>query len=77
MTLRSALRAAALICVISLTPLFPTGTVFARMDCRDRIRQEEHRLDEAVRRHGEHSRQAERERHRLHELREKCGMERR
>jgi hypothetical protein len=77
MRLRSLARTGFLMCAVSLAPLFASHTAFARMDCRDRIRQEEHRVDEAVRRHGEHSRQAERERHKLHRLREKCGMEHR
>jgi hypothetical protein len=75
MSLRSTLRTGALFCAVSLAPVFASNTAFARMDCRDRIRQERHRLDEAVRRHGEHSRQAERERVKLHRLREKCGMD--
>jgi hypothetical protein len=75
MTLRLVLRLGVLVCAVSLTPLFSTGTAFAGVDCRQRVRQEEHKVDDVVRRHGEHSRQAEKERAKLHRLREKCGME--
>lgn len=41
--------------------------------CDQRIRKAEHNLDDAVRKHGEHSRQAEQKRRQLDEAREKCG----
>jgi len=40
--------------------------------CHRRIEQAERNLDKAVRKHGEHSRQAEQRRHQLEEARERC-----
>lgn len=40
--------------------------------CRHRIEKAEHKLDDAVRRHGERSSQAEQRRHELNEERERC-----
>lgn len=77
MSLRLHLRTGILICALIMVPLIPTGTALARRNCRERIHQEEERLDRAVRRHGEHSRQAEKERHKLDRLREECRRERR
>ena len=42
--------------------------------CRHEIRKAEEKLHEAVRRHGEGSRQAEKRRHELEEKRERCHM---
>jgi hypothetical protein len=72
MTPRSIVRSAALVCVFLAMPLLPTGVAFARKDCRARIQQEQQKLDRAVRQHGEHSRQAEKERHKLGRLRDAC-----
>jgi hypothetical protein len=72
MTLRSIVGSALMMCALLALPMFPAGIAFARRDCRQRIHREEQRLDGAIRRHGEHSRQAEKERHKLHELREEC-----
>lgn len=41
--------------------------------CEQRIHKAENELQKAIRRHGEHSRQAERKRHELQEARERCG----
>ena len=41
-------------------------------DCRERIERDQARLDRAVQRHGEGSRQARHARHELNEQREKC-----
>ena len=41
--------------------------------CRGQIRQQERQLDRDIHHHGPYSRQAQRDRHRLHELREHCG----
>ncbi len=41
--------------------------------CEQRVRKAELNLHKAVRRHGEHSRQAEQRRRQLQEARERCG----
>jgi len=41
--------------------------------CEGRIRKAEHHLQEAVRKHGKHSRQAEQKRRELEEARAHCG----
>jgi hypothetical protein len=43
-----------------------------RSDCAKRIRKAEQNLDKEVRKHGEHSRQAEKRRHELEKTRENC-----
>jgi hypothetical protein len=40
--------------------------------CERQVRKAELNLEKAVRRHGEHSRQAEQRRHQLEEARERC-----
>jgi len=70
MTFRSIVGSGALICALIVMPMLPTGVAFARKDCR--TRQEQDRLDRAVRQHGDHSRQAEKERNRLARLRDAC-----
>ena len=40
--------------------------------CEQRIHKAEDNLQKAVRKHGEHSRQAEQKRHQLEEARERC-----
>jgi hypothetical protein len=53
----------------------PSGTAQARDrddSCRARIHKQAEKLELAVRRHGERSRQAAKARARLHEVREKC-----
>jgi hypothetical protein len=55
--------------------LFLVGIVPAQaMDrhCDDRIRKAEFNLKDAIRKHGEHSRQAEKRRHELEETRAHC-----
>lgn len=44
--------------------------------CHRHIEKAERNLDKAVRRHGEHSMQAERRRHELEEARERCHHDR-
>jgi len=44
-------------------------------NCSERVHKAEHNLQEAVRKHGEHSRQAEQKRHELDEARAHCGHE--
>ena len=41
--------------------------------CEERIHKAEHNLEKAVQKHGEHSKQAEKQRKELDEAREKCG----
>lgn len=43
-----------------------------RRDCEKRIRKAEQNLNKEVRKHGEHSRQAEKRRHELERTRENC-----
>ncbi|HYX52325.1 MAG TPA: hypothetical protein VE783_02670 [Candidatus Limnocylindrales bacterium] len=45
----------------------------ARDKCEQKVRKAEQNLNNAVRKHGEHSRQAEQKRHSLQEARERCG----
>jgi len=47
----------------------------ARADCRNDIRKAEENLQKAVRKHGEHSRQAEERRRQLEEVRRRCHWE--
>lgn len=42
--------------------------------CQRAVHKAEQNLEKAVRRHGEHSRQAENRRHQLEETRERCHM---
>jgi len=42
--------------------------------CRNDIRKAEENLEKAVRKHGEHSKQAQQRRHQLEETRERCHM---
>ena len=44
--------------------------------CERRIHRAEENLEKAIRRHGEHSRQAEQRRHQLEEVRERCHRDR-
>jgi hypothetical protein len=49
------------------------GVLQAHADrCDDRIHKAEHNLADAVRKHGEHSRQAEKRRHELEDVRASC-----
>jgi hypothetical protein len=45
-------------------------------DCRERTARAEHKLHEAIEHHGYNSRQANHQRHELHEARERCWRER-
>jgi hypothetical protein len=47
----------------------------ARADCRNDIRKAEANLDKAIRKHGEHSPQAEERRRQLEEVRRRCHWE--
>ncbi len=50
----------------------PVTPAMAFDNCRHRIERAEGRLHEAIRRHGEHSRQAQERRRQLEEVRERC-----
>jgi hypothetical protein len=50
---------------------------FAREDCRDRVRSAEHNLQQAIRRHGRNSHQAQARRRQLERAREFCSEHRR
>lgn len=59
--------------------MFLAGTVPVRAlvrdddhKCEQRIHKAEEKLQNAIRKHGEHSRQAEQRRHELEEARERC-----
>jgi len=57
---------------------FAAGSTPARADREDRchrdFRHAQENLDKAVRKHGEHSRQAEKRRRELEEVRDRCHM---
>ena len=75
MTCRRMLQGGMLSSVLALTLFIPMGTAQARDrddSCRARIHKQEEKLEKAIRRHGERSRQAEKARARLHETRERC-----
>ncbi len=72
-------KIAALSTVLGGMMLFGAGGMAQAADrddhCRGRTRQQERQLDHDTRHHGFYSRQAQRDRHRLHELREHCGYQ--
>lgn len=56
--------------------LIPNGTALGRnrdKDCRKRIEHQEQKLHEAIKHHGERSRQAAKARDELRDARAKCG----
>ena len=59
--------------------LLPGGTAQAQNQhqCQERLRREEWRLERDIERHGFYSRQAQRDRTRIRELRDRCRFERR
>jgi hypothetical protein len=52
--------------------VIPTTQAFAESRCERRIHEAEAKLQDAIARHGEHSRQAEKRRHDLEETRRHC-----
>ena len=52
-----------------------TGAADRDSDCRKRIHKAEENLKKEIDRHGEHSRQADKRRHELEEIRRNCGEE--
>lgn len=71
--LRTKLLIAALITFGFIAGTVP-GRALDRDDekCERRVHKAEENLEKAIRRHGEHSRQAEQRRHDLEEARERC-----
>ncbi len=59
--------------ILSSVPLHADD---AHERCERRIHKAEQKLHEAVRRHGEHSRQARQRREQLEDARRKCGYDR-
>lgn len=52
--------------------IIPTAQAFAEDKCERRIHEAEAKLQDAIAKHGEHSRQAEKRRHDLEETRRHC-----
>jgi hypothetical protein len=65
---KSALGAVA----VALLAFSAVPELHAADDCQRRVARADHRLHVAIERHGRQSRQAERARHDLHEVRERC-----
>lgn len=67
-----------LLCAVLGASLMAVVATPARADrddkCSRDIRKARENVDKAVRKHGEHSRQAEDRRHQLEEVRERCHM---
>ena len=64
--------AAALCFLVISTAAVPMFARDRRDKCEQRVQKAEQSLDNAVRKHGEHSRQAEQKRQRLEEVRANC-----
>ncbi len=77
MTGKAILRVSALAAALTLSlPLLPSGTAQARdrgRACETKVNKQERKLDQAVRRHGVGSRQAEKERRKLADIQNRCG----
>lgn len=62
--------------VIIAAMIFGSSAIASAVDrddkCEQRIHKAEDNLQKAIRKHGEHSRQAEKKRHQLEETRERC-----
>ena len=69
---KHAVLAAALGGFFLLSSAVPTRAMDRDDKCHRRIEKAEANLQKAVRKHGEHSRQAEQRRHELEEIRERC-----
>ncbi len=69
-------RLGKILCVASLTIVGLVGSSLpARADerCERDMHRAEDRLRQAIEKHGEHSRQADKRRHELEEVRQRCG----
>ena len=71
-SIRTVLAATALGAFLSLFPMAPASYADDRDKCRQKIEKQEAKLDNAVRKHGERSRQADKERSALNSERERC-----
>jgi|SRR5579872_2470530 len=67
--------AASLLSMVFLVAGAPRAHADEHDRCRRHIEKAEHRLDEAIRHHGEHSPEARERRHELYEEREHCWRE--
>jgi hypothetical protein len=65
---KSALGAVA----VALLAFSAVPKLHAADDCQRRVAHADHKLHEAIERHGRQSRQADQARHDLHEVRERC-----
>lgn len=69
---KSRVLIAALMMAGSLGVMIPATQAVAEGRCERRIHDAERKLQDAIARHGEHSRQAEKRRHDLEETRRHC-----
>jgi hypothetical protein len=72
MTRRHGILAAVLAAFFLLAGAAPTQALDRDDKCERRVQKAEANLQRAIRRHGEHSRQAEQKRRQLEETRERC-----
>ncbi len=76
MTRKSGILAAILAAFFVFGSAMPSRAVDRDDKCERRVHQAEENLDRAIRKHGEHSRQAEQRRRELREVRERCHWDR-
>lgn len=76
MTKKRGFLAMILVLFFLMGSAIPTPAMDRDDKCERRIHQAEENLQKAVRRHGEHSRQAEQKRRQLEEARERCHHDR-
>lgn len=69
---KTGVMAAILVAFFLFGGALPTRALDRDDKCERRIHRAEENLERAIRRHGEHSRQAEQRRHQLEEVRERC-----
>jgi hypothetical protein len=72
MTRKHGIPAAILAAFFLLGSAVPTRALDRDDKCERQVHKAEANLQKAIRRHGEHSRQAEQRRHQLEEARERC-----
>ena len=73
---KSGVLAAFLAALFLVGSAVPVRAVDRDDHCERRVRQAEENLERAIRKHGEHSRQAEQRRRELHDVRERCHWDR-